>query len=345
MGKDWDEVFERKDFGNFRERNFEFRKNKDGTVALVKCYKKEGEVEIPEGVYDIREKVFKKSCICSVKFPDSLRVIGAEAFFGCKNLSNIEFGRGSVKIGEYAFEYCSGLASVDFCCVSEIQDFAFAHCKKLSNVVLHEGLKEVGFCTFFDCPKMKEVSLPASVSDLGASCFYDVDEIEIQGDQITSDILDLSSSKERSAGLTISYNGNTLIFPKRIAPYMWDATKEKLREYGRKKGERESFFEYVEFPVDGRLIALDSYLAGPDQKTELYLEWEFPDLNEDGERFFLNMIRKRREFGALPKELYEKALAVSQDHGWALAAAYILDCIRKDEEGEEDGDEGDRLSL
>lgn len=70
-------------------------------TTLIACPQmKTGKVVIPEGVKRIRKAAFSGSKISGVVFPDSLEKIEAEAFYGCENLEDIDFGHGLERIGE-----------------------------------------------------------------------------------------------------------------------------------------------------------------------------------------------------------------------------------------------------
>lgn len=46
---------------------------------------------------------------------------------------------------------------------------------KLSSVILHDGITEIGNRNFQDCPKLKTITIPASVKRIGASAFVNYD--------------------------------------------------------------------------------------------------------------------------------------------------------------------------
>ena len=56
--------------------------------------------------------VFQESGLKRVKFPSTLRVIGNEAFMGCKNLKSVQLPEGLTEIGLRAFRE-SGLERIE----------------------------------------------------------------------------------------------------------------------------------------------------------------------------------------------------------------------------------------
>ena len=78
----------------------------------------EGEMEIPSRldgvpVVEIGEGAFSgRDSLSSVVIPDSVEVVGEEAFADCVALAELSLGAGIKKIEEYAFGLCSSLESV-----------------------------------------------------------------------------------------------------------------------------------------------------------------------------------------------------------------------------------------
>ena len=73
---------------------------------------------IPEGIEIIgpaafvSKNKFLRSNIKSVKFPDSLKKIGNDAFVQCTDLTDIQFGNGLECIEKNAFASCRGLEEI-----------------------------------------------------------------------------------------------------------------------------------------------------------------------------------------------------------------------------------------
>ena len=106
------------------------------------------EYAVPEGVEEIGEDVFSgNTFLRSIRFPSTLRSIGAKAFAGT-SLETLRFPESLRSIGERAFSFC----------------------RKLREAKLPEGLEAIGDQAFEGCP-IGEVRLPASLQSLGNSCF------------------------------------------------------------------------------------------------------------------------------------------------------------------------------
>ena len=95
------------------------------------------------------------------KIPDSVRIIGAKAFEGCKNLTRIQMPPGIV----------------------EISDHAFSGCENLSSINLPSSIVRIGKNAFSDCKKLKNIIIPKQVRILSKNCFMSsgLETISLQG--------------------------------------------------------------------------------------------------------------------------------------------------------------------
>ena len=124
--------------------------------------------------------------------------LGANAFTGCKTITNIvlsdnvtEIGNSSfenssitefvasanlVKIGSKAFYNCPSLAKVDLSNMnwtsSAFGTQVFQSCSALNEVILPENMEEMPGSMFRDCRVLKAINLPDSLTKIGAYAFY-----------------------------------------------------------------------------------------------------------------------------------------------------------------------------
>ena len=91
------------------EEDSDFVINADGILTEYKG--SDSDVVIPDEVTEIGDNVFKDSkTIESVEFPDNLRKIGSNAFYGCSSLrGELRLPDSLETIGEFAFYNCSGI--------------------------------------------------------------------------------------------------------------------------------------------------------------------------------------------------------------------------------------------
>ena len=144
---------------------------------------------IPEGIEIIgpaafvSKNKFLRSNIKSVKFPDSLKKIGNDAFVQCTDLTDIQFGNGLECIEKNAFASCRGLEEIvlpDSLRVIESQ--AFIGCSKLKNVVFNEGLQVIEQSAFYICKKLNEFILPKSLRVVGDEALQYARKVTIHGE-------------------------------------------------------------------------------------------------------------------------------------------------------------------
>ena len=71
----------------------------------------------------------------TITFNGDVTRIGNKAFQGCSGLTSIDIPNSVTSIGDYAFYYCSGLTSIDIPnSVTSIGDSAFSSCKGLTSI-------------------------------------------------------------------------------------------------------------------------------------------------------------------------------------------------------------------
>jgi len=76
------------------------------------------------------------------------------------------------KIGDYAFENCEGLTSVDIPnSVTEIGEYAFGRCYELTSITIPNSVTEIGENAFFDCEKLTSATLPISLTKISSGLF------------------------------------------------------------------------------------------------------------------------------------------------------------------------------
>ena len=89
---------------------------------------------------------------------------------------------GVIKIGAYAFMYCSGLTDIVISdTVTELKDSSFYTCTGLKNIILGNQVQKIDEHVFEDC-KITEVSIPDSVTEIAYgvfSCCHHLEKIII----------------------------------------------------------------------------------------------------------------------------------------------------------------------
>ena len=133
------------------------------------------EIVIPDGVETIGNYWFWGSTAESVTIPASVKEIGAEAFYNCKNLRKVTFAEGSKLKKITAGSFCkTGIERMLIPRrVEEIQENAFSECKNLKEVVFEKGstLKTIGKEAFRNCSSLAEIGLPEGLEKICLHAF------------------------------------------------------------------------------------------------------------------------------------------------------------------------------
>lgn len=141
-----------------------------GAEAFDHCLELET-IHLPEGLTFIDTAAFCESTLKNINIPSTIEYIGDDAF-AATLIRNITIPDGVKLISKYCFEE-SALESIKFGAkVLNIQDRAFAGCKRLKFVDLNEGLRTIYGYAFADCPKLDSIYIPSSVTRIERSAFY-----------------------------------------------------------------------------------------------------------------------------------------------------------------------------
>ena len=133
--------------------------------------------ELPEEVETIRYNVFAGNIyLKKVTIGKKVTTIGGHAFEGCINLKEIVFLSGGadeaeapLEILEYAFANTGFVTLTLPERVDSIGDYALSDMKKLTTLVLNEGLLTIGDYGIYNNPLLTgELVIPATVTEIGA---------------------------------------------------------------------------------------------------------------------------------------------------------------------------------
>lgn len=112
-----------------------------------------------------------KSTLTSIKFPNSLKLIGNNSFFRCYELTSIIFTPSITNIGDYAFSYCYKLKSISlpsslkYIGISSFQNDA------IQTLNLPTSLTDIGNYAFSGCSSLKSLNIPTSLKLISDGCF------------------------------------------------------------------------------------------------------------------------------------------------------------------------------
>ena len=152
-------------------------------------------------VVEIGDRAFKDATwITKVTLPNTVQHIGGQAFYGCSNLSSIEFGTGLKTVASDAFNYCSLLTEVY---VTDINAYAaidyygwtslpfyngfgsyadketklYVNRELVTDVVIAGSVSKIGQMAFAFCDSIKTVTLSEGVCEIDRYAFAHCDNL------------------------------------------------------------------------------------------------------------------------------------------------------------------------
>ena len=122
--------------------------------------------------YNENDLPFRSLRIKTVTIGDGITRIGDSAFQGCSGLTELTLPNSVTSIGYYAFYGCSGLTELILPnSVTSIGGGAFYSCRGLTELTLSNSLTSIGKYAFEGCSGLTELTLPSSVTSIGESAF------------------------------------------------------------------------------------------------------------------------------------------------------------------------------
>ena len=114
---------------------------------------------------------------CGIKFDDSYSnpLYYAKHIYSDEDteITNLIIPNSVTSIGDYAFEYCSGLTSITIPnSVTSIGEEAFSGCSKLTSVTIPNSVTSIGEEAFEFCSGLTSVTIPNSVTSIEYAAFY-----------------------------------------------------------------------------------------------------------------------------------------------------------------------------
>lgn len=108
-----------------------------------------------------------------VVIPNSVKIIGDQAFYNCKGITSVVIPDSVKEIGRYAFNNCAELESVTMAnSVQKIGYCAFRDCRSLTALTIPDSVREIDNDAFVGCSALTAIVIPASVQLIGIEAFY-----------------------------------------------------------------------------------------------------------------------------------------------------------------------------
>ena len=138
--------------------------------AFSGCLKLESiSISSSNAIYDSRNNcnaIIKKSSNTLIvgckksSIPNTVKTIGASAFYGCGGMNTISIPSSVTSIGELAFSGCKDLTVIEIpASVTSIGNSAFSNCSNLISMTLPSSINSMGSGIFENCSNLKSVDL------------------------------------------------------------------------------------------------------------------------------------------------------------------------------------------
>ncbi len=85
--------------------------------------------------------------------------VGTYMFYKDSALTDVTFGPNASVAGNYMFQYCSALESIDLTGITTVGTYLFQYCSSLKEVTLDSGVSSIPTYMFSDCTALKTVDL------------------------------------------------------------------------------------------------------------------------------------------------------------------------------------------
>lgn len=146
--------------------------NKDQSALLAFPAGLAGAYAPPNSVAIIGDDAFA-GCggLTSITIPSTVAGIGVNAFIGCSSLAGAALSNGVLNIGDGAFSG-SGLTNIAIPdSVTNLGRWTFSGCPNLAAITLGRGLHRIEEEEFEDCSSLIQVDIPQGVTNIGFAAF------------------------------------------------------------------------------------------------------------------------------------------------------------------------------
>lgn len=147
------------------------------------------EIILPNTIRKINAGAFTNYInLVKINIPDSLKEIGARAFYGCSSLKTVNLNKVE-KLGFGVFEKCSALEQITIPgTIKTIPEWAFHKCTGLKSLVINSGVTTIEKEAALNALALEKIVIPESVTSIGDYAFcYSCEFHEInQGDLVGS---------------------------------------------------------------------------------------------------------------------------------------------------------------
>ncbi len=154
--------------------------NEDKTELIRFPYKnKNDNYIIPNSVTIIGNEAFYKCTgLASVTIPDNLTTIEKEAFRECKGLKTLTLPDSVTGIGNHAFYMCTNLIGINIPdSVTVLGEYSFSNCTSLTSITIPDNITSIENYTFHACESLKTITLPENLTSIGENAFQSCESL------------------------------------------------------------------------------------------------------------------------------------------------------------------------
>ena len=139
--------------------------------TFERCYSLT-ELKLPSNLTVLNSYMFYDCrTLTSVVIPDSVQTIGMQTFYGCNALSSVQLPSNLTLMSGGPFTLCGALTEIEIPASLKVLPGTFYSCTSLQNVILHEGLEQIGDYAFQNCSSLTEIVIPTSVTKIDSYAF------------------------------------------------------------------------------------------------------------------------------------------------------------------------------
>lgn len=125
----------------------------------------------------------------------ALKTIGDSTFYGCKKLTEITIPNQTEVIGQYAFESCENLVSVELSNrLKAISDMTFHNCSSLTSITVPSRVTSIGVSAFEGCSKLSKATLNNGLLTIKEYAFKDCVSLTPANTLIPASCIDIAKN-------------------------------------------------------------------------------------------------------------------------------------------------------
>ncbi len=110
--------------------------------------------------------------LTDIDIPKTITTISERAFSGCEGLTSITIPSSITSFENYAFAGCTGLTDITVPdSVTAIDEGAFASCTALTSIIIPDSITSISRYIFHNCGSLTSITIPDSVTSIDSCAF------------------------------------------------------------------------------------------------------------------------------------------------------------------------------